>query len=198
MTLTARLREAFLKGHENDVTLTSSDSTDPRLISDMVLAPAAVLIAVTDRSEPGLILTQRTAHLRKHAGQIAFPGGRVDETDADEIDAALREAEEEIALPRAQVEIIGVSDRYKTFTGFDVAPVLGVVPPNLPLVPHVHEVADWFEMPLEYALDPEKQVKRWIDFQGAQRPYYEIIWNDRRIWGVTAAILVNLRKRLGW
>ena len=196
MTLTERLRAALRKGHETGPRLLVED--DPRLSRDITLAPAAVLIPVTNRPRPGLILTQRTAHLRKHAGQVAFPGGRVDLTDHDEIDAALREAEEEIALPRAQVEIIGTSDRYRTFTGFDITPVLGVIPPDLPLVPHAHEVADWFEMPLEYALDPKNQVERWIEFEGAQRPYFEILWEDRRIWGITAAILVNLGKRLNW
>lgn len=197
MTLAERLREALHKGHERGPA-TPLEMEDPRLSAEMALAPAAVLIPVTDRPQPGLILTQRTAHLRKHAGQIAFPGGRVDDTDADEIDAALREAEEEIALPRSKVEIIGVSDRHHTFTGFDIAPVLAVVPPDLPLVPHAHEVADWFEMPFEYALDPRNQNKRFIELQGAQLPYYEILWEDRRIWGITATILVNLGKRLGW
>ena len=196
MTLTERLRTALRKGHEIDSLPHVED--DPRLSGNVTLAPAAVLIPVTNRPRPGLILTQRTAHLRKHAGQVAFPGGRVDRTDIDEIDAALREAEEEIALPRAQVEVIGTSDRYRTFTGFDITPVLAVIPPDLPLVPHAQEVADWFEMPLDYALDPENQVRRWIEFEGAQRPYFEILWEDRRIWGITAAILVNLGKRLNW
>lgn len=196
MTLTERLRAALRRGHESDAGPHVAD--DPRLRDNITLAPAAVLVAVTDRPRPGLILTQRTAHLRKHAGQVAFPGGKVDHTDTDEIDAALREAEEEIGLPRSQVDIIGVSDRYRTFTGFDITPVLAVIPPDLPLVPHAHEVADWFEMPLEYALDPENQVQRWFDFDGDQLPYFEIMWEERRIWGVTAAILVNLRKRLDW
>lgn len=198
MSLAERLRAALHKSHESGVALRQSDMDDPRLAEGIVLAPAAVLIAVTDRSEPGLILTQRTAHLRKHAGQIAFPGGRMDDTDRDEVETALREAEEEIAIPRSAVDVVGMADRYRTFTGFDIKPILGVIPPDLPLEPHAHEVADWFEMPLEYALDPENQVRRWIEFQGTQHPYYEIMWRERRIWGVTAAILVNLRKRLGW
>src|SRR3546814_3132484 len=83
------------------------------------------------------------------------------------------EAEEELAMPRDQVDVIGVSDSFRTYTGFEVTPVLGVVPPGLSLIPHEHEVADWFEMPLEYALDADNQVRRWIEFQGSQRPYYE-------------------------
>ncbi|HEY9580975.1 MAG TPA: CoA pyrophosphatase [Rhizorhapis sp.] len=197
MTLAERLRIALRRGHAAEVILEKADVEGLRSEPGVPFAAAAVLIAVTDRPEPGLILTQRTAHLRKHAGQIAFPGGRVDDTDKDVTDAALREAEEELAMPRDQVDVIGVSDSFRTYTGFEVTPVLGVVPPGLSLIPHEHEVADWFEMPLEYALDADNQVRRWIEFQGSQRPYYEIMWQDRRIWGVTAAILVNLRKRLG-
>lgn len=196
MTLADRLRASLAEGHRRDIGLLSSDTRDPRIISEMALAPAAVLVAITDRPEPGLILTERSASLRKHAGQIAFPGGRVDETDVDEVAGALREAMEEISLPSDAVDIIGTSDRYHTFTGFDIVPVLGVIPPDLPLVPHADEVADWFEMPLSYALDPLNRINRSIMFEGIERHYYEILWNDRRIWGVTAAILANLSRRL--
>ena len=196
MTLAERLRIALTKGHAREVGLMTSDTRDPRIDGDIVLAPAAVLVAITDRPEPGLILTERAASLRKHAGQIAFPGGRVDASDADEIAGALREAEEEIGLPPDMVDVIGTSDRYHTFTGFDVVPVLGVIPPDLPLTPQADEVADWFELPLSYALDPAKRVQHSVDFQGVERHYYEIMWKDRRIWGITAAILVNLSRRL--
>jgi 8-oxo-dGTP pyrophosphatase MutT (NUDIX family) len=196
MTLAERLRIALTEGHAREVGLMTSDTRDPRIDGETVLAPAAVLVAITDRPEPGLILTERAASLRKHAGQIAFPGGRVDASDADEIAGALREAEEEIGLPPDMVDVIGTSDRYHTFTGFDVVPVLGVIPPDLPLTPQADEVADWFELPLSYALDPAKRVQHAVDFQGVERHYYEIMWNDRRIWGITAAILVNLSRRL--
>ncbi|MEJ7934772.1 CoA pyrophosphatase [Sphingobium sp. AN558] len=197
MTLAERLRAALIEGHRREETLVPSEVRDPRIVDDSPLAPAAVLVAITDRAEPGLILTQRSAALRKHAGQVAFPGGRVDAGDADEIAGALREAQEEIGLPPHVVDIIGTSDRYHTFTGFDIVPVLGVIPPDLPLVPQESEVADWFEVPLAFALDPANRVQRSAVVDGIVRHYYDIQWRDRRIWGVTAAILANLSRRLG-
>jgi 8-oxo-dGTP pyrophosphatase MutT (NUDIX family) len=159
--------------------------------------PAAVLVAITDREEPGLILTVRREHLRTHAGQIAFPGGRIDPGEsADE--AALREAQEELLLNPAAVELVGTIEAYRTVTGFIVTPVIGVVPPDLPMTPHEHEVADWFEAPLGFLLDPANQQCRTALFQGQTRHYYEIVWNGRRIWGATAAMIVNLSRRLQW
>jgi 8-oxo-dGTP pyrophosphatase MutT (NUDIX family) len=159
--------------------------------------PAAVLIAITDRTEPGVILTVRREHLRTHAGQVAFPGGRIDPGEDAEA-AALREAHEELGLEPQMVEMIGTIEPYCTVTGYIVSPVIGVVPPNLPLAPHEHEVADWFEAPLAFVLDPANQQRRSALFQGAERHYYEIMWNERRIWGATAAIMVNLSRRLQW
>jgi 8-oxo-dGTP pyrophosphatase MutT (NUDIX family) len=159
--------------------------------------PAAVLIAITDRPEPGVILTVRREHLRTHAGQIAFPGGRLDPGE-NSISAALREAHEEILLDPAAVEVIGLIEPYRTITSYVVTPVLGVIPPDLPLEPHEHEVADWFEAPLGFLLDPENQHRQSALFQGRTRHYYEIVWNDRRIWGATAAMIVNLSRRLQW
>jgi 8-oxo-dGTP pyrophosphatase MutT (NUDIX family) len=158
---------------------------------------AAVLIAITDRPRPGVILTVRREHLRTHAGQIAFPGGRVDPGE-DPVIAALREAHEETLLEPTAVDVIGTIEPYCTVTGYVVTPVLGVVPPDLPLEPHEHEVADWFEAPLDFLLDPENQQRRTALFQGVERHYYEIMWNDRRIWGATAAIIFNLSRRLQW
>lgn len=197
MTLAERLRAALAEGHSRDGVFLPSDTRDPRIDGDIALAPAAVLVAITDRAEPGLILTQRSERLRKHAGQIAFPGGRVDASDADEIAGALREAEEEIGLPPHLAQVIGTSDRYHTFTGFDIVPVLAVIPPDLPLRPQESEVADWFELPLAYALDPANRTQHAVEFEGVVRHYYEIMWQERRIWGVTAAILANLSRRLG-
>jgi 8-oxo-dGTP pyrophosphatase MutT (NUDIX family) len=159
--------------------------------------PAAVLIAITDRSEPGVILTVRREHLRTHAGQIAFPGGRTDEGE-DPVGAALREAHEEILLDPKSVDVVAAIDTYRTVTGYVVTPVVAVIPPDLPLEPHEHEVADWFEAPLGFLLDSANQHRRSALFQGRERHYYEIDWNGRRIWGATAAMIVNLSRRLKW
>ena len=159
--------------------------------------PAAVMVAVTDRPEPGVILTVRREHMRTHAGQVAFPGGRIDAGE-DAVAAALREAWEEIGLDPAVAEVVGEIGPYRTVTGFIVTPVLAVVPPDQALSPHEHEVADWFEAPLRFLLDPANQQLKSALFQGRERHYYEIVWNDRRIWGATAAMIVNLSRGLQW
>ena len=158
---------------------------------------AAVLVAITNRAEPGVILTVRRGHMRTHAGQIAFPGGRLDAGE-DAVAAALREAHEEILLEPEAVDVVGSIEPYRTVTGYVVTPVIGVIPPDLPLTPHEHEVADWFEAPLAFILDPANHVRQTALFQGRERHYYEIVWNDRRIWGATAAMIVNLSRRLAW
>ena len=157
---------------------------------------AAVLVAITDRSEPGLILTLRREHMRNHAGQVAFPGGRIDEGETA-VRAALREAHEELTLDPVLVQILGEADQYRTVTGYGVTPVVGLIPPDLPLVPNPEEVADWFEAPLDFVLDPINQRRMSAEFQGRTRHYYQIDWQDRRIWGATAAMLVNLTRRIG-
>lgn len=170
---------------------------DGAVIPSDALTPAAVLVAITDRSRPGVLLTQRTETLRQHAGQIAFPGGRLDPGE-DAVTAALREAEEEIALPRTAVEVIGTSDLYRTGTGFRITPVIGVVPPDLALIPSEAEVASVFEVPLEFLLDAGNHRQRAAMWQGRERRYVEMMWNDRRIWGATAGMIVNLARRLRW
>ncbi len=192
MTLAERLRIACATGLARQVDLLSGDVVD-EYPPDPI--PAAVLVAVTDRAEPGLILTQRTEQLRKHAGQIAFPGGRLD-LGEDAVAAALREAEEEIALPPAAVTVIGPVDVYRTITGYSVTPVLAVVPPDLPLVPAEAEVAAVFETPLAFLLDPQNVRVVDMDWQGKRRQYYQLDWQGRRIWGATAAMIVNLSRRL--
>jgi 8-oxo-dGTP pyrophosphatase MutT (NUDIX family) len=134
--------------------------------------------------------------MRTHAGQIAFPGGRVDPQDKGPVAAALREAEEEVGLPQSAVSLWGVTDPYRTVTGYEVTPVLGEVDPDLPLDPHQDEVADWFEAPLAFLLDPGNQQLVEAEFRGERRTYYEICWDGRRIWGATAAMIVNLSRRL--
>lgn len=192
MTLAERLRAAL-----------ASVPAEPPLEGDLpelraeADVPAAVLIAITDRQEPGVILTVRREHMRTHAGQVAFPGGRIDPGE-DAVEAALREANEEILLDPSVAELAGSIEPYRTVTGYVVTPVICVVPPDLPLEPHEHEVADWFEAPLLYLLDPANQSRRSALFQGRERHYYEIVWEDRRIWGATAAMIVNLSRRLQW
>jgi 8-oxo-dGTP pyrophosphatase MutT (NUDIX family) len=197
MTLVRRLSTALERGALNGIGLLHGDGLSARPgVLDSV--PAAVLIAITDRAEPGVILTQRPETMRKHPGQVAFPGGRMDMSDASLVAAALREAEEEIALPPSQVSIIGMADVYRTITGYDVTPVLAVVPPDLPLHPNDDEVAAIFEAPLAWLLDPANHELRDLEFQGVQRRYYEMHWQGFRIWGATAAMIVNLSRRLQW
>jgi 8-oxo-dGTP pyrophosphatase MutT (NUDIX family) len=151
---------------------------------------------VVDRPNPAVILTLRTDSMRRHAGQVSFPGGRIDPEDSDPVDAALREAEEEIGLRRDQVEVVATADSYRTVTGYHVTPVIGVVPPGLSLTPQPSEVAAIFEVPLDHLLDPVHHRIRTTQWQGDSRTYYEICWQDRRIWGATAAMIVNLSRRI--
>jgi 8-oxo-dGTP pyrophosphatase MutT (NUDIX family) len=158
-------------------------------------SPAAVLVAITDRPAPGLLLTVRRDDLRTHAGQVAFPGGRIDAGETP-VQAALRETYEELGLDPARVTILGEADDYRTVTGYHVTPVVGLVPPGLDLTPNPAEVAGWFEAPLDFVLDPANQRRMSAEFRGRTRHYYQIDWQDRRIWGATAAMLVNLGRRV--
>ncbi|HYE28194.1 MAG TPA: CoA pyrophosphatase [Allosphingosinicella sp.] len=193
MSLSARLRDALERGRRRRPILLEGDVLEG---ADGDLTPAAVLVAVVDRPSPTVILTERPKTMRKHPGQISFPGGRIDPGDDGPVAAALREAEEEIALPRGAVEVVGTADPYRTITGFEVIPVVGVVPPGLRLEPQPGEVAAMFEAPLHYLLDPRHQHVRTVEWQGRERCYYEIEWEARRIWGATAAMIVNLARRL--
>ncbi len=187
------LARAFAEGHREAV---------PDLMSDAHFAiegratPAAVLIAITDvPRDPQVILTQRPRAMRDHPGQVAFPGGKIDPGE-DAITAALREAEEELALPRDAVRVIGTSDVYHTGTGFLVTPVVGVVPPGLALTPNPTEVEAWFEAPLAMLLDRTSWTVNEVFWRGANRRYLELEWQGFRIWGVTAAIIANLSRRI--
>lgn len=159
--------------------------------------PAAVLMAITDRPEPGVILTHRPQSMSKHPGQVAFPGGKL-EPGEDAQAAALREAEEELAIPPAQVRLIGTAHTFITGSGFALTPVLGVVPPDLPIRPDPREVDSWFEAPLRHVLDPANHTHKVGMFVGHERHYLEIMWEGHRIWGITAGILANLSHRLAW
>lgn len=196
MTLADRLREALEIGWRRNPILLEGDLRDPLLANEQAVTQAAVLVPIVDRPEPGVILTVRTDLMRKHAGQVAFPGGRIDPEDDGPVAAALREAQEEIGLTPQHVEVVGTADRYRTITGYDVTPVLGVIPADSPLEPQPHEVAAIFEVPLHHLLRREHQIVRTVDWQGRQRTYYEIDWSGQRIWGATAAMIVNLSRRL--
>lgn len=197
MTLRDRLEEALVAGHENDIAHELYSERDH--IDDVSgLRDAAVLIAITDRPNPGVILVQRPDHMRNHPGQVAFPGGKIDPEDKDEIDAALREAHEEIALERKDVDVIGLTDSFQSGSGYNIQPVLSVIPPDLPFVADPTEVESWFEAPLDYIFDPKNRTTHEGVWNGRKRHYYEIFWDDYRIWGITAGILNNLGKRLGW
>ena len=191
--LAERLAAALVSPAET--ALIESDQDD--LPGHEAMAAAAVLVPITDRPRPGLILTQRTETLRKHAGQVAFPGGRIDPGE-DAVAAALREADEEIALPRDAVRVIGAADRYRTGTGFSITPIVAIVRPDLALIPSEAEVASVFEVPLDFVLDSANHRAVSAMWQGRERHYYEMIWQDRRIWGATAGMIVNLSRRLRW
>ena len=193
MSLSRTLREALKQGRSRSPVLIAGDVLEAESEG---ATPAAVLVAVVDRPRPSVILTLRPETMRKHAGQISFPGGRIDPEDDGPVAAALREAEEEIGLARRDVEVIGTADLYRTITGFEVTPVVGVVPPDLPLSPCPGEVAAVFEAPLYYLLDPAHQRVQTVEWRGRERCYYAIEWEGRRIWGATAAMIVNLGRRL--
>ena len=172
---------------------------EPRF-TDRHPAQAAVLVPLVQREQPTLLLTQRTTHLSTHSGQVAFPGGRVDEGDADAVAAALREAEEEIGLPPRHVEVLGTLPTYVTGTAFVVTPVVALVRPGFALRPNPHEVQDAFEVPLAWLMDPAHHRRHVMDWDGVQREWFSMPYDDggreRFIWGATAGMLRNFYRLL--
>ena len=161
------------------------------------LRPAAVLVPLIDRSDGmTVLLTQRTAHLSAHAGQIAFPGGRIEAQDADEVAAALRETEEEVGLTRELISVIGRLDTYVTGTGFEITPIVGIVAPAYTLTIDPYEVAEAFEVPLSYILDSRNHNRTERESAGRTRVFFVLPYQGRNIWGATAGMLVNLAEVL--
>ena len=155
--------------------------------------PAAVLVPLVPRGDGlHMLLTERQPHLRRHAGQVAFPGGRIDETDLGPVAAALRETEEETGIPPTFVEPLGFLDTYLTSTNYRVMPVVGILRPGFTVTPQVDEVADVFEVPLSFLMNPLRHERHSRDWQGKQRHYYAMPWQGRYIWGATAGMIRNL------
>lgn len=160
------------------------------------IRPAAVLVPIVDHAEPTVLLTQRAQHLPNHPGQISFPGGKIDKTDADPLDAALRESEEEIGLDRGHAEPLGYLDLYMTTLGYRIVPVIARVTPGFTLTLNTGEVDNAFEVPLAFLMDQANVQRHARDWQGMTRHYYAITFGERYIWGVTAGILRNLHDRI--
>ena len=189
--------------------LADRDGTVPALLGDAMVAtqddiadlaprklvPAAVLVPILHGARPGILLTKRTSTLSSHAGQVAFPGGRIDPGE-DAVTAALREAREEVGLPAALVEVTGRLPDYVTGTGFCISPIIGLLAPGFAPVPAAAEVEEVFELPLSVLLDPSAPELRRAQWKGREREYW--VWPHAKhyIWGATAAILVNLAHRL--
>ncbi|MGD9805133.1 MAG: CoA pyrophosphatase [Hyphomicrobiaceae bacterium] len=173
---------------------------NPELLADFAAMPparpAAVLFGIVAREELTVLLTQRTHTLRTHAGQIAFPGGKVEPEDGGPVDAALRESVEEIGLDPKFVEPLGFLDGYRTGTGFTIAPVVAIIRPGFELKPDPSEVDAVFEVPLAFLMNEENHRKHSRDWKGRQRYYYAMPYGERYIWGATAGMIKNMQQRL--
>lgn len=167
------------------------------LLGDSARQPAAVLIGLRDGVQPRLVLTVRTDHLQAHAGQVAFPGGRTDPADGNALTTALRESEEEIGLDRTLVTPLGYLDCFETISGYCITPVVARIAAEAQLYPAPDEVAEVFEVPLAFFLEPANLRRYTMDFRGHRRPMVEFVHGGHRIWGATAAMLLNLLQRMG-
>jgi 8-oxo-dGTP pyrophosphatase MutT (NUDIX family) len=178
----------------------TGDSGNDRMLEivaqEQPVRPAAVLIPVVDHPEPTVLLTQRSPHLSSHAGQISFPGGKIDAGDASPMDAALREACEEVALKREFIEPIGYLDVYGTAFGFRILPTLARVRPGFELTINHSEVDDAFEVPLSFLMNPANHQVHSKEFRGMERSYYAMPFAERYIWGATAGMLRVLYERI--
>ena len=160
------------------------------------LLPAAVLVPIVKRREPTVLLTTRTDHLPRHAGQVSFPGGRAHAGDISLVETALRETQEETGIDPSFVTILGFLDAYETGTGYAILPVVALLAEGFALSPDANEVAHIFEVPLAFVFDPANRKKNSREFQGRTRTFYSFTYDGQYIWGATAAMLVNLCERL--
>jgi 8-oxo-dGTP pyrophosphatase MutT (NUDIX family) len=197
----ARLRFDIPPGlNDASIIPISGDPGNDRMLQiiaqERPIRPAAVLIPIVDHAEPTVLLTQRAAHLNDHAGQISFPGGKIDATDASPLDAALREAEEEIGLSREFIDSIGYLDLYATGFGFRILPTLARIKPGFKLRINETEVDDAFEVPLAFLMNPVNHQLHAKEFRGMERHYYAMPFAERYIWGATAGILRVLYERI--
>ena len=197
----ARLRFEIPAGlTDASVVPPSGDQGTDRMLEivarEQPIRPAAVLIPVVEHAQPTVLLTQRAAHLNDHAGQISFPGGKIDDTDASPLDAALREAEEEIGLGREFIDPIGYLDLYATGFGFRILPTVARVKPGFNLRINPSEVDDTFEVPLAFLMNPVNHQLHSKEFRGIERSYYAMPFEERYIWGATAGILRLLYERI--
>ncbi len=171
------------------------DELRPDAVRD--LRPAGVLIPIVERNDDlNILLTRRADHLDSHSGQVSFPGGKVETGDADAIAAALRETHEEIGVAPEHVNLVGLLDRYETGTGFSIQPVVGFVAPDVRLTIDPGEVAEAFEVPFSFLMNPANHTRERMFWRGRMREYYDMPYNGQRIWGATAAMLVNFYTRL--
>ena len=165
--------------------------------SERPLRPAAVLVPIIERKVGlNVLFTLRAAGLPAHAGQVSFPGGRAEQSDADAVATALRETEEEVGLTREFISVIGALDPYETGTGFAIKPIVGLVREGFDLRPQTSEVADIFEVPLRFLMDPINHERHMRIWQGRERHFYAMTFDGHYIWGATAGMLVNLYERL--
>lgn len=192
MSLVERMRRLHAEGHAREI-----EHRDETGFAGTELRSAAVLAAVTERERPGFLLIHRPSNMRSHPGQVAFPGGKIDPGE-NAVEAALREAWEELGIRERDVTVIGTSDIYCTGSGYAITPVLAVVPPDIEINPSPTEVARWFEAPVDFVFDNANHTVHSAFWQGQERRYIEILWQEHRIWGVTAGIIANLAKRIAW